>query len=834
MSTAEDRGSAVKQGGRREPRLGRRQMLLAAVVPLAMAWLAAAALGTRYSPLGMALDAVVLLGLLAALRHSARGPIALWMTGVLYALLLVAAPAFKVAQLQVPVLAADSTALVALLQVLSGWRLWLAMGLLAGVALLAAWAWWPRRGGWHGLLLAGGVATGWIVGAAWVDVRLDRVAPLASPDDLVERLERRGGGLFLMADFANYRREKASLPGAREVGRALAGVSPPRMQAGPGFRPRNVHVVLIETAWDPLQLGHYRFSRDPFDPRFRRAMQQSRGSAALVPGFGGATANAEFEVLCGLPATRDQVAFEHDLARPMPCLPRLLRQAGYLATASHPYRADFWSRDRAYPLLGFERYYPVNAFELDDMDGMFLADASTYRQVLARLNRNGDPRPVFNYVVSLSSHYPYERAAHRPDRITVTPRAQLLEGYANAIAYSTEAFMDYVEAVQARDPDALVVGFGDHAPVLGHAPDPFELSGIVMPTRRDAIGASPLVDSPAISRVPLLVFDGRKGVVPVGEMPLFAVTDLVLSRLGEDAPRTWLSAFRDAGLHADRTRLFLGHMMIRQGDRWRLCRGKHAGCDAARAVRERLVLLRQDLARGHQHALAWLDAPDLSEATDMALEKPHADCALAVAAWGPRDLVRGAGFNVQADGQSTFWFQLEAGRGQPKLRIGEGLEVTMTIAGLSASAGLTPEQRDRLRDGDELAWFCADGATGSIGRLSIGAAANDALHSPAGTRTPTCAAGLRDLGPRELAPGAPFNVQSDGRSAAWLALAPGSGGFRLQVGGRPVDYALVGGIATFAIDDTLAGLFARPGVVELALLCGDEVVARDRILVREP
>ena len=830
MSTAEVRGTAVKRGGRRGPRVGGRQVAWAAAVPLAAAWLAATTLGTRYSPMGMALDALVLLSLLLALRLSARGPIALWMTCVLYALLLVAAPAFKVAQLQVPILAADGTALVALLQVLSGWRLWLAATLLAGVALLAAWAWWPRRGGWHGLLLAAGVAAAWIVGAGGIDAGLDRAAPLASPDDLVERLERRGGGLFLMADFADYRREKANVPDARAVDRALEGLSPPRMQAGPAFRPRNVHVVLIETAWDPLLLGHYRFSRDPFDPRFRRAMQQSKGSAALVPGFGGATANAEFEVLCGLPATRDQVAFEHDLARPMPCLPRLLREAGYLATASHPYRADFWSRDSAYPLLGFERYYPVNAFELDDMDGMFLADASTYRQVLERLDQENDPRPVFNYVVSLSSHYPYERAAHRPDRITVTPKAPLLEAHANAIAYSTEAFMDYVEAIQARDPDALVVGFGDHAPVLGHAPDPFELSGIVMPTRRDAIGASPLIESPAHSRVPLLVFDGRKGVVPVGELPLFALADLVLSRLGEDAPRTWLSAFRDAGLDASRTRMFLGHMLIRPADRWQLCRGKHPGCNAARALRERLVLLRQDLARGEQHALAWLAVPELASATDMALEKPHADCGLEVVAWGPRDLVRGAGFNVQADGSSSFWFQLESARGQPLLRIGDDIRVPITVAGLNASAGLDPATRERLRDGDALAWTCPDGSEGPIGQLAI----REAVVAPAPVVPPAagCAAGVQDIGPREIHAGEAFNVQPDGRSAVWLALTPGSRGFELKLAGQPVQYFLADGMATFSVDETLAPHLRRPGAVPLELSCEGEVVARAEITVR--
>ena len=107
MSTADVRGTAVKRGGRRGPRVGGRQVAWAAAVSLAAAWLAAAALGTRYSPMGMALDALVLLSLLLALRLSARGPIALWMTCVLYALLLVAAPAFKVAQLQVPILAAD-------------------------------------------------------------------------------------------------------------------------------------------------------------------------------------------------------------------------------------------------------------------------------------------------------------------------------------------------------------------------------------------------------------------------------------------------------------------------------------------------------------------------------------------------------------------------------------------------------------------------------------------------------------------------------------------------------------------------------------------------------
>ena len=45
--------------------------------------------------------------------------------------------------------------------------------------------------------------------------------------------------------------------------------------------------------------------------------------------FGGYTANAEFELLCGFPVTEDAVFFEGWLRRDVPCLPRHLGQAGY-------------------------------------------------------------------------------------------------------------------------------------------------------------------------------------------------------------------------------------------------------------------------------------------------------------------------------------------------------------------------------------------------------------------------------------------------------------------------------------------------------------------------
>ena len=73
------------------------------------------------------------------------------------------------------------------------------------------------------------------------------------------------------------------------------------------FEPRNVHIVLLESFWDPALLKRANYNRDPLAPGFRRLWERADHSQALSPVFGGYTANAEFEILCGFPVVEDQV-----------------------------------------------------------------------------------------------------------------------------------------------------------------------------------------------------------------------------------------------------------------------------------------------------------------------------------------------------------------------------------------------------------------------------------------------------------------------------------------------------------------------------------------------
>jgi hypothetical protein len=686
-----------------------RALAASAVPVVACALLALAWLGVGYSPWAIALDVVIVFPAVLGSALLARWRWQPWVAGACLAALFVAGSAFKVAMMGAPLAPADASAAVELLQVMPGRRL--AMAVVAAVAWagLLLSAFWPRsvaRAAWLALPLL------WAALLMMLPAPLPRLLQSLDGADAPQgsaRLQAQGSIVYMLRAEVEYREEMAEVPTSRQVQAAIdaLGMHRSNRTRSSWTATRPIHVVLLESLWDARQLGAYRFSSPPMDPRFIAAWEAGGRSAVLSPVLGGATANAEFEFLCAMPALRASVAFDGALRNPVPCLPRILRDAGYGTVAIHPHVAGFWNRDVAYPLLGFAHYRPLGSFAMDDMDGMFLADASTFRQVVEwDAATQGGAR--FIWLVSLGSHYPYARDRNaRPDLVQVTPSAPVLQDYANATRYTTAAFMDYVESVLTRQPDALIVAFGDHAPVLGTAPDPFAASGI------DAGDAAGMV---RLSTTPLLVIDGRNGAVDMGQLPLNQLAPRMLALLGEGHPvlpqAPWIRA---PGTIGDE-RLFLNHLLHRKRDgSWQDCSGTGTGCATVRKTREYLVVLRDDLIRGQQHALDVLGVRRTGP-TGMEIARTFAPCMVDVEAWGPQETAAGVPFNVQPDGQSAFWFSLREARGTPRLRFGEQ-QVPMTIAGKAASAGFASVP---AQPGDyPITWICDDGNEGRIGDFRV-------------------------------------------------------------------------------------------------------------------
>ena len=126
-----------------------------------------------------------------------------------------------------------------------------------------------------------------------------------------------------------------SLAGAKSNQRTLEPGVAQSLGDQPIAPERNVHVFVLESFFDPTSIGKQWVPEDPLPEDFRQLWQQTDQSTALSPVYGGYTANAEFEVLCGFPVTRNAVFFEGWLRRAAPCLPDTLTQAGYTTVASH-------------------------------------------------------------------------------------------------------------------------------------------------------------------------------------------------------------------------------------------------------------------------------------------------------------------------------------------------------------------------------------------------------------------------------------------------------------------------------------------------------------------
>lgn len=551
------------------------------------------------------LIALLLLGLARSFAHFAVA------TLVLFTSLLVG-NALKLQILGSPLMPDDFLAARNLFLLLEGWQWWLAAALLGlpllTLVMLVDW----RRGRSAWLLIAlllGGLA--FVRHAEEAQGALDR-----SFGDWVwnqrGNFEARGLPIHLLQETARNLVRRGDVPAVSDVASAFNTLDrlPPQSDIVPvsesSLPTRNVHVIVLESFWDPLKLGNIDFSADPLDPEFRKLWRQTGHSHALSPVFGGYTANSEFELLCGFPVTHDSVFFEGRLRRDVPCLPAHLASAGYATHASHPNSAAFWNRVNAYRRIGFEHYWSQKDFAADDMVREFLSDESLFRQVLARLGDDIDgPQPVLNYVLTYFGHLDYPLNATRPQVITASNGKAMAEAYANTVYYKSREVMAFIKELRARDPDGLIVMFGDHLPNLGPNFANYADAGLLA-TNRAEFDAEMFR---TLTATPLIVIDGKRGPRKLGDVPIYQLPSLILDLLGDE---------RDSMLHLAaqngndaRMRPLPGvHVLTRKGRAVALCTrdGTDETNDTACADSQRrlaaLDVLTRDIFSGSQHALS--------------------------------------------------------------------------------------------------------------------------------------------------------------------------------------------------------------------------------------
>ncbi|TWT12239.1 LTA synthase family protein [Streptococcus sp. sy004] len=231
--------------------------------------------------------------------------------------------------------------------------------------------------------------------------------------------------------------------------------------------------VLSESLANPERLDGIDLSASVL-PNIDAIKEETTSGLMTSDGYGGGTANMEFQSLTGLPLTNfsSSVSVLYTEVVPkmkvFPSLSDLYQDQNKLVI--HPENRLNYSRHLIYQQLGFDQQVFTNSKDkLIDISrsGVNISDQTVYDNILARLDTKNSQ---FFSVITMQNHVPW--SASTPEEVMATGQNfsakenANLTSYARLLAQTDEATIAFLEALQEIDKPITVVFYGDHLPSL--------------------------------------------------------------------------------------------------------------------------------------------------------------------------------------------------------------------------------------------------------------------------------------------------------------------------------------------------------------------------------
>jgi hypothetical protein len=262
------------------------------------------------------------------------------------------------------------------------------------------------------------------------------------------------------------------------------------------IKPRNVHVFVLESYFDPARLANLNLNQDAVHPDFRKILvNNGAGDLTISPVWGGYTPQAEFEMLCGVPALQQLGTIEFNVftGAPIHCMPEMLQKSGYQTISSRGFKPFFFNSIAAMKAMGFEENYYATEYAPNRKTYLSTGDVSAEKymfdthlfdqnlEFLKERMASEPDKPILNYVLTIFGHFPFKLdESIRPRVIKPLGPADAdeeLNILLNQIYYRSEATARYVEQLIEVDPEALIVLISDHLPPLRKGINEYERLG---------------------------------------------------------------------------------------------------------------------------------------------------------------------------------------------------------------------------------------------------------------------------------------------------------------------------------------------------------------------
>lgn len=247
----------------------------------------------------------------------------------------------------------------------------------------------------------------------------------------------------------------------------------------------NIVVVLSESYTDPSWLKTVHYPQNPV-PRTEQIMSKTLSGRMLAPGYGGGTANVEFETLTGQSLSQFKpqmsIAYEQlvDNYDHYPSAVKWFEDRGHVPLAIHPFSPRMYSRTKVYKAFGFNRFITKDTIKYRDKGGgRYIDDQSLFKQASSLIDKSS--APLFLNCISMQNHMPYDKQYDDPITPTgLPPQFSAPAGqYGRGIARTDQYLAQWLKELKKSPEPTDVIFYGDHLPGEIYPPSLIKREGLL-------------------------------------------------------------------------------------------------------------------------------------------------------------------------------------------------------------------------------------------------------------------------------------------------------------------------------------------------------------------
>lgn len=245
-----------------------------------------------------------------------------------------------------------------------------------------------------------------------------------------------------------------------------------------------VIMILSETFSDPTRVPGVSFSLDPI-PNIRNIKNTTTSGLMLSPGYGGGTANIEYQALTGLNLANfnDSLIVPYQQLVPNQNDPYSFNQIWMkkygknASTAVHPFQQSMYLRNINYRKFGFSYLYTLDSKIPLKHTGCidrspYVSDSEAYQSILDLLDKQQDSNSSqFLQLVTMQNHMPYGDYYDNNEFSDANISEDLSDGerwnistYTKGINWTDQETADFLNQLDQIDKPITVIFYGDHLP----------------------------------------------------------------------------------------------------------------------------------------------------------------------------------------------------------------------------------------------------------------------------------------------------------------------------------------------------------------------------------